>query len=86
MLPAAEQAAAGIPLHQGEADEALLLDLLRHHQALTGSAQATALLAQWPAVRARFVKVFPHEYRRALAAQQASTTAATDAAPTAALA
>ena len=80
VLPAAEQTAASIPLHQGATDEALLLGLLEQHQALTGSAQAAALLAQWPAVRERFVKVFPHEYRRALAAQQAPTTEAAEAA------
>ena len=80
VLPAAEQIAAGIPLHQGEADEALLLRLLQQHHTLTDSAQAAALLAQWPAVRSRFVKVFPHEYRRALSTQQASTATAQEAA------
>lgn len=80
VLPAAEQIAAGIPLHQGEADEALLLRLLQQHHTLTGSAQAAALLAQWPAVRSRFVKVFPHEYRRALSTQQASTATAQETA------
>ena len=61
-------------------DEALLLRLLQQHHTLTGSAQAAALLAQWPAVRSRFVKVFPHEYRRALSTQQASTATAQEAA------
>ena len=64
----------------GEADEALLLRLLQQHHTLTGSAQAAALLAQWPAVRSRFVKVFPHEYRRALSTQQASTATAQETA------
>ncbi len=78
VLNADEQLAAGIPLHQGLTDEALLQRLLKRHQALTGSARAAALLEQWNVARTRFVKVFPHEYRRALQAQQ--TPAAADAA------
>ena len=60
------QAAAGVPLHQGEADESVLLRLLQAHQRRTGSLRAQDLLAHWPAARACFIKVFPHEYRRAL--------------------
>ena len=33
---------------------------------LTGSERAAELIADWPQARRRFVKVFPHEYRRAL--------------------
>ncbi|MDD3016954.1 MAG: glutamate synthase-related protein [Comamonas sp.] len=69
VLTTDEQHAAGIALHQGQSDEALLQHLLQQHHSLTGSARAGALLAQWPAARSRFVKVFPHEYRRALQAQ-----------------
>ncbi|WP_231912946.1 glutamate synthase-related protein [Sterolibacterium denitrificans] len=70
------QAAAGIPLHAGEADDALLRRLLETHQRLTGSLRAGALLADWPQARAKFVKVFPHEYRRALLELQAGREAA----------
>ncbi len=68
VLAAPAQAAADIPLHQDLADELLLLSLLRSHAQWTGSARARAILADWPAARARFVKVFPHEYRHALQA------------------
>lgn len=65
VLPAAAQDAA--TFHLGQSDEALLQTLIRRHLDFTGSAAARAILADWPRHRARFVKVFPHEYRRALA-------------------
>ena len=34
--------------------------------ARSGSLRARMLLDQWAGVRGRFIKVFPHEYRRAL--------------------
>ncbi|MDP2808614.1 MAG: glutamate synthase-related protein [Rhodocyclaceae bacterium] len=63
--PAIEQPDDGLR-HRNQTDEAQLRLLIERHAALTGSARAKALLADWPAARARFVKVFPHEYRRAL--------------------
>ncbi|MDB5904871.1 MAG: gls1 [Betaproteobacteria bacterium] len=53
--------------HQGLADEVVLRDLIERHARYTGSAQAKEILEQWAQVRGRFVKVFPKEYRRALA-------------------
>jgi glutamate synthase (NADPH/NADH) large chain len=52
--------------HQGQADEAILRRLVENHLKHTGSKRAQQILEQWPAQRARFVKVFPKEYRRAL--------------------
>ena len=52
--------------HLGLADEALLKGLIEKHAQYTGSARARAILADWASYRARFVKVMPHEYRRAL--------------------
>jgi glutamate synthase (NADPH/NADH) large chain len=52
--------------HLGMADEALLKGLVEKHAKFTGSLQARRILEDWPAYRARFVKVMPHEYRRAL--------------------
>jgi glutamate synthase (NADPH/NADH) large chain len=52
--------------HLGETDEFLLRRLIESHFRHTGSARARMILDQWAAMRARFVKVFPHEYRRAL--------------------
>jgi glutamate synthase (NADPH/NADH) large chain len=63
VLPAAEQSG---PLHRDQADETQLLDLIRRHAEATGSARAKAILADWTTRREKFVKVFPHEYRRAL--------------------
>jgi glutamate synthase (NADPH/NADH) large chain len=65
VLPAAEQADDGTR-HRGQADETQLKAMIERHLQLTGSEQAQALLADWPAARAKFVKVFPNEYRRAL--------------------
>ncbi len=52
--------------HLGLADEVLLKGLIEKHAQYTGSTRAREILADWPAWRARFVKVMPHEYRRAL--------------------
>lgn len=52
--------------HLGMADEVLLKGLVEKHAKYTGSLQARRILEDWPAYRARFVKVMPHEYRRAL--------------------
>jgi len=52
--------------HLGQADEALLKRLLESHARYTGSAQAKKVLGGWAQYRSKFVKIFPHEYRRAL--------------------
>jgi glutamate synthase domain-containing protein 3 len=52
--------------HAGRADEALLRELIERHLRFTGSTVARALLDGWEAARTKFVKVFPHEYKRAL--------------------
>ncbi len=52
--------------HLGETDEFLLRGLIESHFRYTGSLRARMLLDNWPGMRTRFVKVFPHEYRRAL--------------------
>ncbi len=52
--------------HLGMADEDLLKSLVEKHAKFTGSQQARKILESWADYRARFVKVMPHEYRRAL--------------------
>ncbi len=52
--------------HLGETDEFLLKSLIEKHFRYTGSFRAKELLHDWALARAKFVKVFPHEYRRAL--------------------
>ena len=54
------------PLVEPE-DESMLKRLIENHQKQTGSRRAAEILEKWPQHRARFVKVFPKEYRRALA-------------------
>jgi glutamate synthase domain-containing protein 2/glutamate synthase domain-containing protein 1/glutamate synthase domain-containing protein 3 len=52
--------------HLGETDEFILRDLVERHFRHTGSLRARMILDNWPAMRGRFVKVFPNEYKRAL--------------------
>ena len=40
--------------------------LLERHRELTGSPRAAWILEHWPEAQARFIKVFPHEYKRVL--------------------
>jgi glutamate synthase domain-containing protein 2/glutamate synthase domain-containing protein 1/glutamate synthase domain-containing protein 3 len=47
-------------------DDAALKKLIEDHHRWTGSRRARELLDQWATVRSKFLKVFPHEYRRAL--------------------
>jgi glutamate synthase (NADPH/NADH) large chain len=65
VLPDAEQPDDGMR-HRGQTDEAQLKRMIEQHSALTGSGRAKELLADWAKARGSFVKVFPHEYRRAL--------------------
>jgi glutamate synthase (NADPH/NADH) large chain len=50
----------------GESDEATVRDLVEKHVRYTGSKRGAEVLAKWAEYRAKFVKVFPKEYRRAL--------------------
>lgn len=54
--------------HQGRTDEELLHELIASHYRYTGSARAKELLDNWQVSRARFVKIFPLEYRKVLQA------------------
>lgn len=64
--------------HRDTADEVLLRKLIEDHHRWTGSLRARDILDHWADSRAKFVKVFPHEYKRALgeihAAKEASAT------------
>jgi len=68
LLPAAEQRERVAPdiYHLGQTDEEIVRDLIERHFRYTGSFRAREILTDWAPMRARFVKVFPHEYRRAL--------------------
>ena len=52
---------------QAQADETLLKRLIEDHHKWTGSLRARHILDHWAESRAKFVKVFPNEYKRALA-------------------
>jgi glutamate synthase domain-containing protein 3 len=87
VLPAQEQEATvdRAIWHKGQADEVLLRKLIEDHHKWTGSLRARDILDRWAESRARFVKVFPHEYKRALgeihAAKEAGETIAKARAP-----
>ena len=53
--------------HAEQSDEELLKRLLQDHNRWTGSKRARELLDNWSESRLKFVKVFPNEYKRALA-------------------
>jgi glutamate synthase (NADPH/NADH) large chain len=88
VLPESEQRTAearlategkGRLLHLGRPDELLLRDLIDRHLRYTASSVALHILDNWESCRGKFVKVFPLEYKRALAemaAKDARTTAA----------
>jgi glutamate synthase (NADPH/NADH) large chain len=77
VLPREEQGGASVGLHREQPDEALLKKLIEDHHRWTGSLRARELLDRWAEARARFVKVFPHEYKRVLAERAAQAEAAT---------
>ena len=85
VLPHAEQAAGGTAAgwHRGHSDEQQLRKLVEDHHRWTGSLRAREILDDWANARARFVKVFPHEYKRALtqAAERAAAAQAAVAVP-----
>ncbi len=54
--------------HRGRTDEEQLHELIENHYRFTGSLKAKEILDNWQVARARFVKIFPLEYRRALQA------------------
>jgi glutamate synthase domain-containing protein 2/glutamate synthase domain-containing protein 1/glutamate synthase domain-containing protein 3 len=77
VLPGEEQEAAveRAVWHKGEADEVQLRRMIEAHHKWTGSLRAREILDHWADSRSRFVKVFPHEYRRALGEIQATREA-----------
>ncbi len=52
--------------HLGRADEVILKEIIERHSKLTNSRRGREILEKWGDYRARFVKIFPKEYRRAL--------------------
>jgi glutamate synthase domain-containing protein 3 len=50
----------------GDEDASLLQELISRHMKLTGSPRAEWILQNWESVLPKFVKVFPHDYKRVL--------------------
>jgi glutamate synthase domain-containing protein 2/glutamate synthase domain-containing protein 3 len=53
------------------ADVQLVRELIARHSELTGSARARWLLDNWSEMMPRFIKVYPHEYKRVLGVSRA---------------
>ena len=70
-----EQAGPPVGWHREMSDESLLKTLIEDHHRWTGSLRARELLDNWAAARAKFIKVFPQEYKRALAERTARSEA-----------
>jgi glutamate synthase domain-containing protein 3 len=56
-----------------EQDVTRVRGLLERHRDLTGSPRAAWILEHWESAQARFVKVFPHEYKRVLGVARVET-------------
>ena len=64
---------ASAPLAGGTVgSEEELLALIRRHALYTGSDRARSVLAEWPALRERMVRVVPRDYRRVLGTSDAA--------------
>ena len=50
--------------------------MIERHLRFTGSTRALSILDHWDAMRGRFVKVFPNEYKRALGEMHVAQAAA----------
>jgi glutamate synthase domain-containing protein 3 len=58
------------PLSAAE-DVTRVRTLLERHRDLTGSPRAAWILEHWADAQPRFIKIFPHEYKRVLGAARA---------------
>jgi len=56
-----------------EADVAEVRSLLERHRDYTGSPRAAWILEHWEEAQPRFIKVFPHEYKRVLGVERVDT-------------
>ena len=50
----------------GRREFEIVHDLVARHRELTGSRRAKWILDNWPEMLPRFIKVFPHEFKRVL--------------------
>ncbi len=76
VLPRGEQTGPAVGWHRDQPDDVVLKKLIEDHHRWTGSLRARELLDHWLEARGKFVKVFPHEYKRVLAERAAKEEAA----------
>jgi len=60
--------------HLNQPDEVTLKGLIENHAKYTDSSRAKAILNDWSNMRSKFVKVYPHEYKRALTEMALATS------------
>jgi glutamate synthase (NADPH/NADH) large chain len=82
VLPREQQTGPATSWHRAQADETVLKKLIEDHHRWTGSLRAREILDHWAESRAKFIKVFPHEYKRALAERTEKAALAQAAAAT----
>ncbi|MDX1916128.1 MAG: glutamate synthase-related protein [Methylophilus sp.] len=70
----AAEADVGKVQHLSQPDELILKGLIENHAKFTDSPRAREILADWPNMRAKFIKVMPNEYKRALTELAATST------------
>jgi glutamate synthase domain-containing protein 3 len=58
---------------ESETDVSEVRDLLERHKDLTGSPRAAWILEHWAEAQPKFIKVFPHEYKRVLGVERVDT-------------
>ena len=56
-------------------------ELLERHRDLTGSPRAAWILEHWADAQPKFIKVFPHEYKRVLGVARATAKSETYVSP-----
>ena len=67
------QASVDLEPLAAEADVERVRALLERHRDLTGSPRAAWVLEHWADAQPRFIKIFPHEYKRVLGAPRAES-------------
>jgi glutamate synthase (NADPH/NADH) large chain len=74
---------AGVDLERVESESDLnaLRVLIERHVSFTGSPRGQWVLSKWGEMLSKFVKVFPHEYKRVLGVARATAPAKAAAAP-----
>jgi len=65
----------GLDIIEDEHEIARLHGMIERHASYTGSACAKAILEEWAEAKDRFIKVIPHDYKRAMEAMEAVSNA-----------